>query len=581
MPYSKDDDSFREYLDKVNIQEVLLHAGYIRNKRDGLRYPSYVRLDNDGRRIKGDKFIVNPTTNTCYHPPIIKNYNVISLITEHPDMFPEKVTNPYRLVHDVCRSILGLPPAERSQNIAPVREAKPFSLDKYDLKHFDATHADGYRGFYPYFKSRGIDFLTQKTFKDHFVLASKTNENGKTFTSLAFPMRIAGKGDTIVGFEERGRPRMDGSSGYKGMALGSNASEGIWIANLGRKDLTQAKEVFWFESAYDAMAYYQLNRQTHPELKNAVFLSTSGNPTNLQFRGVVMEALEARHHLCFDNDAAGKQFVLNFELAMQRLKTDLPKVSDEMRPYMDSLQNPKDILSGEVDYLPNDLYKAYGKYESAWIELNSMKQGGVSAPDDIKEQGQTAEQAFKAYKQLLSDRLYIGQEQGPLKDLGTYDIPEWAMCLLENGEQEGLTETEIQTCNDFIEKHFPEGYIFSVDWNHPDEFNQDPAFGERNSNALVQRGEPAFLAVKTYRVHFMHPSQREGEPLKELAIVREIPENGCKDWNDLLIQQEEAKQQESQKAQTTQAGLDMDGNGEIELSESDEKKHQVTHSHGR
>ena len=159
MLYTKDDESYSMYLSRINIQEVLLHAGYVHNRRDGLRYPSYVKLDSDGSRISGEKFIVNPRFNTCYKPPVIKNFNIISLITEHPDMFPEKAENPYRLVHEVCRNILGLPQEERTQNIInPQKEHIPFSLDEYTLQKFDESHVDGYKGFYPYFRYRGIDF---------------------------------------------------------------------------------------------------------------------------------------------------------------------------------------------------------------------------------------------------------------------------------------------------------------------------------------------------------------------------------------------------------------------------------------
>ena len=40
------------------VQAVLQDAGYHLNRKDGIRYPSYVRLDSNGRRIRGDKFIV-------------------------------------------------------------------------------------------------------------------------------------------------------------------------------------------------------------------------------------------------------------------------------------------------------------------------------------------------------------------------------------------------------------------------------------------------------------------------------------------------------------------------------------------
>ena len=52
------DLTYDDFLQRLNIQDVLIDAGYHLYIRDGLRYPSYVRLGSDGRRIRGDKFIV-------------------------------------------------------------------------------------------------------------------------------------------------------------------------------------------------------------------------------------------------------------------------------------------------------------------------------------------------------------------------------------------------------------------------------------------------------------------------------------------------------------------------------------------
>ena len=43
--------TYEDYKRRLSIQELLVDAGYRLNRRDGLRYPSYVRLDSDGRRV--------------------------------------------------------------------------------------------------------------------------------------------------------------------------------------------------------------------------------------------------------------------------------------------------------------------------------------------------------------------------------------------------------------------------------------------------------------------------------------------------------------------------------------------------
>ena len=49
------DLTYDDFLQRLNIQDVLIDAGYHLNRRDGLRYPSYVRIDSEGRRIRGDR----------------------------------------------------------------------------------------------------------------------------------------------------------------------------------------------------------------------------------------------------------------------------------------------------------------------------------------------------------------------------------------------------------------------------------------------------------------------------------------------------------------------------------------------
>lgn len=40
-----EEQKFEDYRNRLNIRDVLTDAGYTLHKRDGLRYPAYVRLD--------------------------------------------------------------------------------------------------------------------------------------------------------------------------------------------------------------------------------------------------------------------------------------------------------------------------------------------------------------------------------------------------------------------------------------------------------------------------------------------------------------------------------------------------------
>lgn len=311
------DLTYDDFLQRLNIQDVLIDAGYHLNRRDGLRYPSYVRLDSDGRRIRGDKFIVTQQGKCCFHAQQQKVYNIISFIKEHPHFFTEYHAgmSPDRLVNLVCNRLLNIPVTERKTRIVnPKRDVKPFDIADYDIHKFNPQNRETQKKFYPYFKSRGIDLYTQYAFHRHFYLATKHREDGATYTNLSFPLTLP-KGDgAIVGLEERGRARMDGSGSYKSKAAGSNSSEGLWIASPARTSLTSAKHIYWFESAYDAMAYYQLHQAQNKDLRKAVFISTGGAPSQQQFIGAIKATPHASHHLCFDHDRAGQVYAIHFAL---------------------------------------------------------------------------------------------------------------------------------------------------------------------------------------------------------------------------------------------------------------------------
>lgn len=322
--------TYDDFKNRVSIQDVLTDAGYRLNRRDGMRYPSYVRIGSDGNRVRGDKFIVTANGLCCFQPPERKNYNVISFIKEHPDLFAEyrPGMSKDRLVNLVCNRLLNNPVPERRETTGRSRrDSVTFDIDNYNVKGFRNEEWESQKQFYPYFKNRGINLDTQRAFSDHFFLATKNRSDGKSYTNLSFPLTLASyPGKEIVGLEERSRPNAEGKTAYKGMAAGSNAAEGLWIARLEghrsdmgyTKPLSAVEDVYWFESAFDAMAFYQISKADRPtgfhDYGNAVYVSTGGSPGNGQFSTMIKATPNAVHHLCFDRDRAGQIFAVNFAM---------------------------------------------------------------------------------------------------------------------------------------------------------------------------------------------------------------------------------------------------------------------------
>ena len=320
--------TYDDFKQRLSIQDVLVDAGYTLNRRDGLRYPSYVRLGSDGRRIHGDKFIVTANGQCCFQPPTQKNYNVIGFIKSHPEMFSDYTPgmDKDRLVNLVCNRLLNNPIEDRETKIVTERQQMPtFSLDDYIIHKFEGGNKETHKPFYPYFKPRGLNLGTQYAFRKAFFLAERQSEDGRVFKNLSFPMTVPGKDDKVVGLEERGRKKPDGTS-YKGIARGSNASEGLWMGSPEATKLQDAKRVFIFESAYDAMAFYQilmgkgssLDADAKKELSHAVFASTGGNPSTRQLEGLIRNAKDATFHIGFDMDEAGKNFAEQFKTLAEK-----------------------------------------------------------------------------------------------------------------------------------------------------------------------------------------------------------------------------------------------------------------------
>lgn len=362
--------SYDDYLSRINIQELLRDAGYVHYRRDGTRYPTYVRLDSEGRRIRGDKFIVTANGKCCFHAPELKRYNVVSFIKSFPEMFREysPELKPDRLVNLVCRRILNEPEPERTARIVdPVKERKPFSINNYSVTRMNPSDIATRKEFYPYFKGRGIDLPTQLAFSSHFFLASKKRKNGLTYTNLSFPLVLPSNTEKIVGLEERGRPKLSDGSSYKGKAEGSNSSEGLWIANLTGRPLDRATEIVWFESAYDAMAEYQINPQP------SVYVSTGGTPTENQIRGMLARTPNARHYLGFDKDVAGRLFVKNFKFIASKMGFRTENVQSYHPP--GCYKDWNDALLGKV----SPELKALGNTESDELdkEVNNTEQPDI------------------------------------------------------------------------------------------------------------------------------------------------------------------------------------------------------------
>lgn len=187
--------TYGDFLQRLDIRDLLLDAGYRQNRRFGLRLPSFVRTDSEGRRIRGDKFLITQQGKCCLQPPRQKEYNVVSFIKEHPQLFAEyrEGIDPNRLVNLVCSRLLNLPIEEREKlTVQPKQDIRPFDIADYVLYKFDPQDERTQKKFAPYFENRGIDFCTQQAFYRNFCLAVRRGADD-TVHAISFFRRLCPK----------------------------------------------------------------------------------------------------------------------------------------------------------------------------------------------------------------------------------------------------------------------------------------------------------------------------------------------------------------------------------------------------
>ena len=162
-----------------------------------------------------------------------------------------------------------------------------------------------------FFEQRGLNRETAEVFAPFMELVrKKADEDGasqKAIFNLGFPYHIPGS-EEIVGYEIRGY------KGFKGKAEGTNSSSGLWLAEPdathgnGTAPLPhQIRKVYFFESAFDAMAFWQINHQSM-DLSGCLFASTGGSFSDQQITETMGYYRHAQAVDCFDNDLQGRLY---------------------------------------------------------------------------------------------------------------------------------------------------------------------------------------------------------------------------------------------------------------------------------
>lgn len=318
--------NFKELKAKVGVDDIAYSLGYRLDRKAGVgRYIEMVLPDSEGRS-RDTLVIKNPNdkaNQTFFRRSGGKVGDVISLIRENINSFHVSGRNEWEITAKVLAKFANEPIPEYG-NSEYLRKAgyvgeQVFDPNRYDVQPFDASQGL----LMAQFARRGLTAETVRTFAP-FLVNIKYKNTAYPYPNLGFPYREPDKED-VVGYEIRGY------NGFKGKAAGTNSSSAAWIVDFSHgKDPFAVKNVYFAESGYDIMAFWQANKE-RLDKKSSVFVSIGGTFSEKQVTGIMQHYSEARAMDCFDNDLAGRMYGIRMAALLERMAVGIVKSGNDVR----------------------------------------------------------------------------------------------------------------------------------------------------------------------------------------------------------------------------------------------------------
>lgn len=306
--------NFKDLKSRVGIDDVAYSLGYRLDRKAGVgRYIELVLGDGANRR---DTIIVsnprNKAAQTFFRRDGSKG-DVVTLIRENLDSFFVTGKDEWQKIAKVMARFANMPEPEYKEDREYVKSASvshTFDSSRYEVKQVDPDRIP--RLFF----QRGIADETVKAMAPFIsLIRDKRNENFDGY-NIGFPYteEVDSK---VQGYEIRGM------GGYKSKAAGTNSSSAAWVAYLSGGNNGLVRNVFFFESAFDAMFFYQMNRARLGS--NIALVSLGGTFSDRQVNGVMERFLNARAFDCFDNDLAGRIYGLRMMALLENIPLKITK----------------------------------------------------------------------------------------------------------------------------------------------------------------------------------------------------------------------------------------------------------------
>lgn len=250
--------------------------------------------------------------------------DVVTFIGENLNRFNKFGRNQWEVIGKVMADFANMPimdNSERHHNCMLGYKSPDFNPKRYTGQSV-FNNTDYVMGI---FTERGITKDTVSVFAPHIdVVTDQKNKFG--LPMIGFPYREAGFDDKLLGYELRGE------KGFKGKAAGTNSRTAMWIAGIpsALNNPQNVERVYFAESAYDAMSFYQVN-QDKIDLTHSAFVSLGGAMSNGQVNGVLKHFNMAKAVDCFDNDLAGRIYGMRMAALADGKRLNILQVGDNLK----------------------------------------------------------------------------------------------------------------------------------------------------------------------------------------------------------------------------------------------------------
>ena len=311
--------NFKDLKAKVGIDDVAYTLGYRLDRKAGVG--RYIELVLGDGKDKQDSLVISHPQDKAAQRFFRRDGSrgdVVTLIRENLNAFNVSGKDEWQKIAKVLSRFANMPEPEYREDREYVQSVRPhaaFDNSRYEVKPINPDKIPAI------FQQRGLSDETVRTFAPFIrLIRDRKNENFDGY-NIGFPY-TNGENNQVRGYEMRGY------GGYKSKAAGSDSSSSAWVADLSGGYPNVVKSVFFCESAFDAMAFYQWNRK---QLTNEIALvSLGGTFSDGQIRQVLNRFPGARPFDCFDNDLPGRIYGLRMMALVENIPLKINRTRDSL-----------------------------------------------------------------------------------------------------------------------------------------------------------------------------------------------------------------------------------------------------------